>query len=294
MIPVGRLAPGDQWDQNMLDLLFANDLYPTGLDFTRVEGYPNTEGCVLIVPGRYWHQHTDQISTAIQRYEWVLGIRSGDEEDQFDIHKVTHPNILWWVQTPRTDRDYGDARLFGVGFPPHFNDLPVEPPEKGTDVFCSAQCTHARRVECFDWLGKLPTSVTATVRATEQFTSGFPPYEYVQIMTGTKIAPCPSGPASPDTFRVYEALEAHAVPIADDITPAYDSEGYWEMVLPGAPMPVVQDYRYMPSHVRRVLSDWPDASNRLTAWWMRYKRQMALWLREDLDALGIMVGRWPD
>ena len=53
MIPVGRLAPKDQWDQNMLDLLFDNDLYYTGLTFKRIEGYPHTDGAILIIPGRY-------------------------------------------------------------------------------------------------------------------------------------------------------------------------------------------------------------------------------------------------
>ena len=132
-IPVGRLAPTKQWDQNMLDLLFANNLYHTGLNFSRHEGYPTADGAILIIPGRYWHESVNQISEAIAKYRWVLGIRTGDEEDLFDPERVFHRNIKWWVQSPSVGRDYGDARLFGVGFPPHFNDIPFL--ERGTGVF---------------------------------------------------------------------------------------------------------------------------------------------------------------
>ena len=79
MIHVGRLAPGNQWDQNMLDLLFANQLYPTGLTFKRVEGYPSgVDGCILLIPGRYWVDKANQISEAISRYQWILAMRVGD------------------------------------------------------------------------------------------------------------------------------------------------------------------------------------------------------------------------
>ena len=34
------------------------------------------------------------------------------------------------------------------------------------------------------------------------------------------MIPCPSGPATPDSFRLWEALEAGCVPIADGYAPA--------------------------------------------------------------------------
>jgi len=304
VIPVGRLAPPDQWDQHLLDLLFANQLHPTGLEFKRVEGYPNTDGCVLLIPGRYWHEHTDQVNEAVQRYKWLLAMRVGDEQDEFNIHDIDHPNCRWWVQTPQlrsdaaprarypakrpdVDRDYEGVRLFGCGYPPHFDDLPAEPPDKDMTVFLSAQNNHPRRKECFQALEQAHVGLKY-IHETTGFTEGLLPEAYTAIMARTKIAPCPAGPHTPDTFRLYEALEAHCVPIADDITPDYNSEGYWQALMPDATFPILHLYRNLPDWINDQLRLWPANVNRITAHWMRYKRQMALWLTEDLKALGAL------
>lgn len=286
MISVGELAPAGCWDTNMLDLLFQNQLYPTGLEFRKVLGYPNTDGCILVVPGRYWFEHVDQINEAIRRYEWLLFIRTSDEEDQFDISRIEHPNARFWVQTPKMGVDYQAARLFGVGFPPHLNDLGSKAPDKAMDVFLSAQRTHQRRQLAFDALGDAQPN--RCVEATEGFTQGLPPQQYADRMVNTKVAPAPSGAVSPDSFRLYEALEAHCVPIADDVSPVYDSRGYWRSLFPDAPFPIIENYTDLPGYIEDALRDWPCNANRIAAWWMRYKREMTSWLRDDLKQLGAL------
>jgi hypothetical protein len=281
MIAVGRLAPGDQWDCNMLDRLFANDLYPTGIEFERHEGYPNATGMILIIPGRYWAGREQEITEAIRRYEWVLAIRTSDEEDSFDIAAVRHPNVKWWVQTPRTGRDYGGARFIGLGFPWHF-DIPRDEP-RVLDVFLSAQDTHGRRHEAFAALDGVERP--KIVEATDGFTKGMPPSEYARLMSSAKIAPAPAGAVSPDTFRVYEALQAHAVPIADDISPAYNSAGYWSALYPDAPFPILSDYKDLPGYIGDSLADYPKRANRIAAWWVAEKRRMARNLADDLAEL---------
>lgn len=283
MILAGRIAPLSQWDTTLIDDLIDGTLYPHGLDIKRVEGYPHTDGCILVVPGRYWADRIDAINEAATRYQWLLLIRTSDEEDLFDIHKINHPNAKIWVQTPRTDRNYGDARLFGVGYPPHFRDLPTKPPDKTIDVYLAGQNTHPRRKAAFGAIGDIPNTISIP---TSGFTQGAEPQTYRDSMLATKIAPCPAGPASPDTFRLWEALEAHCVPIADDITPGYDSAGYWRMLLPDAPFPILTDYNNLRGWITDQLRAWPANANRITAYWMRYKRQMSRWLVDDLKALG--------
>lgn len=282
MIPVVRLAPGSQWDQNVLDLLLSNHLWPTGIQFDRHDAFVKAPGIVLIIPGRYWSapSSTAAITVALARYDWVLGIRTSDEEDLLDIAAVQHPNIRWWLQTPRMDRDY-DARVIPLGFPPHFNQL--QEAARNLDVFLAGQDTHDRRHQAFAALRPGPRR---RIEPTPGFTAGMEPAEYVRCMTATKVAPCPAGAVSPDSFRVYEALEAHAVPIADDLSPAYDSTGYWERVLPGCPFPILRNYSDLPGYIDDVLRDYPRIANRTAAYWMRYKRSLAHWLREDLQYLG--------
>src|SRR5438128_265611 len=136
------------------------------------------------------------------------------------------------------------------------------------------------------------TGMTARTRsatrspATAGFTQGMAPAEYAAHMTSAKIAPCPSGAVSPDSFRLYEALEAHAVPIADDVSPSYDSRGYWQMLYPGAPFPIISDYTDLPGWIDDQLAVWPTNANRIAAWWMAEKRRMAHALTDDLTALG--------
>src|ERR1700757_2284546 len=97
VIHAGYLSPGC-WDQNIINQLLDGALYPHGLNIKRVEGYPNAHGCILVVPGKYWADSTATISEAIGMYDWVLALRCSDEEDLFDISRVRHPNIKWWVQ----------------------------------------------------------------------------------------------------------------------------------------------------------------------------------------------------
>ena len=287
MIPVGRLAPTGQWDQNLLVELFANRVYPTGLEFSLTEGYPTgVDGCCLIIPGRYWHKDTDRINEAIATYRWVLAFRASDEEDWFDPARVSHPNIKWWVQSPKVGVDYHDARFFSVGWSPEFNDAPVIMPDKTIDAFLAGQNTHARRRKAFAMLAYVDNAV---LLPTDGFTKGLPPAEYAAQMRAAKVAPCPSGAVCPDTFRFWEALQSHAIPIADDISPVYDSRGFWAQLLPGAPFPVVTDLDCLNGYTRDMIRAWPESSNVVTTWFMQYKRQLARHLVTDLKELGAHI-----
>lgn len=285
--PAVHLPPGRQWDTTMLNLLLDGSLYPHGLKFERLDAYPDAEGILLAIPARYWADHTGSINEAIAKYRWVLAFRTSDEEDTFDIGKIVHPNIRWWVQTPRAGRDYGDARLFGVGYTPHLAVLPSQPPEKSVDLFMSAQQTHARRQAAFDALAG--TQHMARVHATTGFTHGLQPAEYAQQMCQAKIAPAPSGAVSPDSFRLWEALQAHCVPIADAVSPVDGVAQYWTRLFGSVPFPVITDYSDLPGWIDDQLADWPRPANRIAAWWIREKRAMAHKLRDDLKTLGADV-----
>lgn len=264
----------------MLDDLLANRLWDTGLHFDRHEGYPRGAGGILICPGRYWAGHEAEISTALSRYSWVLLMVTSDEESLFGT--VTHPNIKTWRQTPRQGREYPGERLFPVGYTPHVRCLPAEPSEKTLNVFLSCQDTHQRRHECFAALDGLPASKPGRVHRTGGFTQGMDPAEYIRCMSKAKLAPCPSGAVSPDSFRVFEALESHTVPIADAVSPVDGLTDYWTRVLGEVPFPLVEDWSQV--SWGQLLEDWNPQP--VTEWYRGYKRRLASWLVEDLEALG--------
>lgn len=273
MIPVGWLAPAGCWDQTHL-----HDLLESGPLMRFHAGYPPGDGAVIVVPGRYWAGHEPAVAEALAKYRWVLLIVTSDEESLFGT--VEHPNMRLWVQTPRQGRDYGDAFLFGVGYTPHSRTL-VKSSEKTLNVFLSAQNTHPRRGQCFVALEGLRDS---RVHSTAGFTQGMDPSEYMACMTGAKIAPCPSGAVSVDSFRVWEALQAGALPVVDTVSPVDGITDYWARLFGDVPFPVVADW----SQVQwgALLDTWSSNMAEVQAWWKLQKRRYAERLVEDLKALG--------
>lgn len=286
-ISVHCLPPGNQWDQTVVSELLADRLYHHGLTFRRHDTWPDSDGLVLIIPGRYWYHRTDELTDALVRYQWVLAIRTGDEEDLLDVSEVVHPNLRWWVQTPRVDRDYGDARLFGVGYAPVFANLPAEPPPPRHNAFLSAQKNHDRRHDFFDHLDDLGPNCLVT--ATDGFTHGMTPHDYADVLTASRAALAPSGPYTPDTFRAYEALQSHTVPIVDDVATYNPTPGYWRRLFPDAPFPIVTNLNDLTGYTHDTLDDYPHRHNRVAAWWMRQKHALTGWLRDDLSALGVIL-----
>ena len=276
MIHVGRLTPNDQWDQTQLEHHLL-----AGPQFRWCEGFPNTdEPICLVIPGRYWHERTAEISAALARYPRVTAFRVGDEEDLFDISNVEHPDIRWWVQTPHPTRDYPPGtRFLGVGWTPHFTDLPADPPDKDADLVLAGQLTHERRAAAFAGAERVECGIKV-IYPTGGFTQGMPPDEYRDLMLRAKVAPCPSGAASPDSFRVWEALEAHCVPIVDDISPVHPAAGFWTKVLPDAPFPILVSWPKLHRIAHPILDDWPHSANQIIAWWTRQKHR---WRAELVD-----------
>jgi hypothetical protein len=294
-VHVVKLEPTSQWDQTVLNLLWSNELSPTGVDFEIHDNeWADADGVVLVIPGRYWSGldperfSPETINREIARYQWVLAIRTGDEEDWLQPEMIQHPNIRWWIQTPRISNEgYGDVRRFGVGFTPHLTDLVEKPPRRDVDLYLSAQDTQPRRFTAFAQLDLLEGSLNVLSMQTPGFTQGAPPSVYAYEMSHAKVALAPGGPDTPDTFRLYEALEAHCIPIADDVCANRpDESGYWRSLFPDAPFPIITDWSELRECAIDVLGNWVACANRITAWWMRERREYVRWLHDDLQTLG--------
>lgn len=274
LINVAILEPGYDWCQNMYIKMLKDD---GGFIFN--DNFVDCEGLIVFLHGHFWQHKYDLLNSSFNNYKWVLAIRTGDEEDAFDISKIKHPNIKWWVQYPSVNHDYGDTRLIPVGFADQFNNI-LYRPEKDIDIFLAAQDTHNRRHEAFLVVGKIPGN--NFIYRTDGFSRGLDREEYLNLALRAKIMPAPSGALSPDSFRLYEALEAGALPIADDISPRIDSVGFFNKLFPDAPFPIITDWNELPEIIKNHNE---DKQEKINDWWTNYKKSIIINIKSDIDIL---------
>jgi hypothetical protein len=171
-----------------------------------------------------------------------------------------------WVQYPRQE-DRADGFL-PVGWPGHFPPLLSDhEPERPNRWAFAGQVNHVRRKELVSVLRDTEGGVLVE---SPGFTQGLAHRDYAELLSSAESVPCPSGPQSVDSFRVWESLEAGAVPVVDSQRPHpggwnVDSAWLWGLVLAGrVPFPVVDDWSDFPRET-------PDRA-RLSAWWAGWKR----------------------
>jgi hypothetical protein len=223
---------------------------------------------VVVVHGPIYAGRVALVNELVARLGWALVCVTSDEERRFPADELDHPNMRVWLQYPQRE-DAADGYL-PVGYPPHFRALlPADPPERRYDWVFAGQVNHARRRECVEALRGLPG--TNRIEPSPGFTRGLGHTEYAELMSQARAVACPSGPHSVDSFRVYEALEAGALPVVDGETPSADAVWFWDQLLDGRPFPVVCDWGWAAGHGDLLRADYPRPN--VAAWWQGWKRQ---------------------
>lgn len=300
------------WDQTMLEDLFGRTLWhPAGgvefehhviLDDSWL--LPDVPGAIFVVPARHNVEHIDALNEAIGRYDWCIVIGTGDEESVFPWEKVGHPRRKTWGMgampgTEGVDHPLGSG--YSPGFPEMVEGHRLRSPGRLSVFFCG-QDTHERRHAAIEAARvAVPAEVRLVIGTTEFLADGTADKggldrdAYAAAMADTMVAPCPSGPESPDSFRLYEALEAGAVPVADGSTPKGHVPGYWPYVFGGpVPFPVLDNWAELAEHVARIHKEWPAPASRVAAWWTQSKRRLAYELEADIHELAQTSPAWPD
>ena len=216
------------WDQSMIaDLL-------VGID------YPE----ILVTPG-HWREGS-KINDFLDKPTLVM--ITSDEEGECPFWEVDYPV---WKMTPDLSLAYRPDRAVPLGYTPHTRPalfelgMPSKVSTKGSWFF-AGQVTNSRRDSAMEALRKAPYG---ELIETESFTAGVSTDDYMKKMWEASWVPCPAGNVRPATFRMWEALEAGAVPILDATSPAGD-QGYWPFVLGDHPFTVLADW----SQVGEVMS----------------------------------------
>ena len=97
--------------------------------------------------------------------------------------------------------------------------------------------------------------------------------DYRSIMDDTIFAPCPFGFCTPDSFRIYEALEAGCIPIVER-TAEFD---YFERAFGVHPMIVVEQWGEASVMIESLINGHgvQEAAHSCHAWWSKLKLQLS-------------------
>jgi hypothetical protein len=196
--------------------------------------------------------------------------------------------VAVWVQTPHPQLHPDADGYLPVGYPPNTREITREfaGQERLLDWAFAGQVTHIRRRQLHEQLVTHPEG--GFLLATDLFASGLPQHVYLADMTAAKVAPCPGGPQTPDTFRLWEALQAGCVPLVDTQAGERDLTGYWDLLWGHhtPPFPLVNDWETFPQVLTDQIHAWPAPASQAGAWWLHFQRASCLSLRRQLVDLG--------
>lgn len=287
------------WDMGMLEDVFSGKMWQpaTSYEFEVVDSLEVCEdGAVIVFPARAQVDYLEQLNKAIKPLKWVVLMLTGDEEASFPVEKVKHPNIFIWVMSPRPDRHSAYNKL-GTGYPPQAREwLPKwkkEADQRNIDYYFAGQITHSRRQEMAKYIGVIKefmhvNNLHGMFVPTKGFTQGDPHDLYYRNMANSKVAYAPSGPETPDSFRLFEALEAGCIPVADTRDPkGVFPDDYWQWFFEGdVPFPVLKDYEQeLQGFTIAAVKDWKRTSNDIFAWWQNYKRDLCYRIMKQVHLL---------
>lgn len=144
--------------------------------------------------------------------------------------------------------------------------------------------------------------------------------DYAQVLANTVFAPCPTGNHSPESFRLYEALEAGCIPIVEEeggavalaealapasllrIQPWRDRRwrdvgrkslrrSYWLAPFPDFPIPRIAHWENLPRLIDRI--DVESTATEVSRWWRdlkaRTKAEVSATIAAQLFAPGAGV-----
>lgn len=267
-------APESQWDDALFDDLLNGKLGDIGYNLNKLDG-----GSIVLIHARHHTKSIKEINKHLSVMDWCLVVLIGDEGSVFPWEELKHPKMKIWVMDPRPQR-HEELRYIPNGYPPQLRKFKGSL-DKEDAFFFSGQVNHKKREEMYERVKDLSGG---EVHATEGFTKGMPHQEYYEKMAKAKMALCPAGPETPDTFRVWEALELGCVPIVD-LLPSRKKypNGFWENMLgEKPPFEFVNEWEGVEKLLPEVLKEWKVKANLAMAWYKRYKRQLVRNLRADL------------
>lgn len=301
--------PRCKWDMQWIDrMLKGHEGLPAGgYRFVETPWTPEDGlGRVVIFPAGDHPSlaYAERLRREVDELEWCLLIATSDECSRFPWEAMRlsrwPDRCRLWVMTPRPGYWYPQGtRFIGEGSPAGpqvFADWRAL--TRDLDLFYSGQVGgNERRQLAIPAIRETCDRLRRTsVKVTKQFLhdpegnlvqSPGADYTYIHGLTRAWVAPAPSGSCTQDSFRLFEALEAGCIPIADELSP-HGNPGYWDMIGMGEVMPRIEFWRHLPPMVEGLLVDRCATAAHVGSRWQQYKRNTLARLYDDVEEL---VGR---
>jgi hypothetical protein len=274
------------WDQGILEDMFTRAAPYNWQHQEDFEGLVEHEGAVVVLNGRMHPDYIEAIQSDLNKLRWVVLIITGDEEAVFPFEEVRHPLLRVWMQLPRMNRHNDVSFKLPNGYRAGSRQIlsKIGSSNRVLDFSFIGQVNHPRRQECCDTAESLSSRYPNRLIGTDGFgKEAIDQWGYLGILTETRIALCPSGVETPDTFRLYEALEAGCLPIVDAFASKNQDWGFWGYLFKdGVPFPVIPYWDELPNLLPELLKEWPHNANKVSAWWQLQKRNMHNKLIDDI------------
>lgn len=272
------------WDMGIVEELTAGSEFQHSMWVRWTDG----DGAVVVIPGQHnrWTQYAIPIAEFVASLPWALTILTSDEEALFPVELLPHDDkhLIYGQYHARPEFD----RVIPIGLPPASREtldsrpfVPLHAPThvRDLDVFFAGQNTHARREELIATMKDMacePGNGNISWVASTGFRAGLDRDGYLACMARTKIAPCPSGYHSLDSFRLYEAIAAGALPVIETSTPdGYEPEFWWTM-FGLSPIPMVESWEVLPALTRGwKADDWRALRDEVQRWYADYRASLA-------------------
>lgn len=246
--------PRGYWDQSLLEFMFKGD------DMVHHEKIrPDMKHAIVVIPGAYQEGNVDKVNTELAKLDSCKVIITSDEENKFPIDDLEHPNMRIYATYP--NKKYTSQITWLPIGPARINENLIA--DKPLDWAYLGQVNHESRRKLVEILEDMGDN--RMLLETSGFSQGFPRDEYYDWMSRAKVAPAPRGNISPDSFRLYEAMEVGAVPITED-------REFWNYLFGDHRFAVIDsDWEEIKSITQHILDYYPFDNNRVQAWWMRKK-----------------------
>ena len=125
----------------------------------------------------------------------------------------------------------------------------------------------------YDLLDKHKNIMPNFINLTEDFSGkkSMDTNDYYKILNNSIFAPIPHGYFHPETYRLYEALEAGCIPIIENPFQFFDN------FLPNNPLPSVNSWEDSSTIIKKYLENKKDieiVGNKINDWWTQHKENL--------------------